>query len=852
MFESREKRIIFSGNNNLPEKITVKTIGLLLTLAAALCVFPGCNDARNVKADKASVFLGGGQCALPGEKFAKPLYILLTAVPGNGLFSDPGNPPPASGRKVLFETVDGSDLRLSAKEAVSDEGGLAKIEVMAGRKTGDQYLRVIPADAPDKAITVRFITGIKITGTDQEGRAGTSLPEPLTVTVVSSEGKPVEGAPVYFTTMPGAAGAGANLSQKTVLTDAGGVARTEVRLGKKTGKYNFNIEVGATQSNATVRGIGVTELGVNVYTLFMNVFGGLAIFVFGMKLMSDGLHKAAGERMRSILHFFSSNRYVAVVAGTFVTAVIQSSSATTVMVIGFVNAGLLNLVQSIGIIFGANIGTTITAQIIAFDVSSIIMPAIILGLLLMFVTWKYLRGWGETVLGFGLLFFGMGIMSSELKLIGEFPSFTAFFGTFDCAPPPGGYMPFAALLGAIGIGMVMTMVIQSSSAATGIILALGASGLINLYTAIALVLGSNIGTTVTAQLAALTANRIAKQAALAHTLFNIFGVFVIGASFYIQWGDSGVPVFFYLVDKLTAGDAFAAIPQNLPRHIANAHTLFNVITTLLLLPFVATMAKVCEWVIPVRSEKVRIQYLEPHLLDTPSVALEQAGRFLRRMLKKSWKMVAIATEQHFIPDNVNEERFQSLAKKEEKIDRWQLEMTNYLVQLTRRELSEPQSQIIPLLLHCTNDAERIADHTENILSLTIRLNQAEARLSDSAIQDLNWIYGILKEQAKAVISTLDAHDPLKVELALKDGREMIRLSAELEAKHVERLATGECSAVTGVIYIELLAELEKVSSHLTNIAERSEAIQRNFLGISRLKNAAKQTANSLKGVQNPT
>ena len=804
----------------------------------ALFVFSGCKEAQSLKVNKVSVFQGGGQCALPGEKYARPLYILLTTAPGTGFFSDPSNPPPAPNQKVLFETVDGSDLILSAKEAVSDEGGLVKIEVMAGRKTGDQYLRVIPADAPDKAITVRFITGIRITGINQEGRAGQELAQPLSVTVVSSDGKPVEGAPVYFTP----SGAGATLSERTVLTDRNGIAQTNVKLGKNTGKYDFNIEVGATQNSSMIRGVSVTELGVNLYTLLMNVFGGLAIFVFGMKLMSDGLHKAAGERMRSILHFFSSNRYVAVVAGAFVTAVIQSSSATTVMVIGFVNAGLLNLVQSIGIIFGANIGTTITAQIIAFDVSSIIMPAIILGLLMMFITWKYLQGWGETVLGFGLLFFGMGIMSSELKLIGEFPSFVSFFSTFDCAPAPGSHMPFLALLGAIGIGLVVTMVIQSSSAATGIILALGASGLINLYTAIALVLGSNIGTTITAQLAALTANRIAKQAALAHTLFNFFGVFVIGASFYISWGDSGIPVFFYLVDQLTAGDAFAAIPQNLPRHIANAHTLFNVITTLLLLPFVSTLAKVCERLIPVRTEKVKIQYLEPHLLDTPSVALEQAGRFLRRMLKKSWKMVSIATERHFIPCDVNEERFQSLARKEEKIDRWQLELTNYLVQVTRRELSEPQSQIIPLLLHCTNDAERIADHTENILNLTLRLNQAESKLSDTAIQDLNLIYGILKDQAKSVIATLDAHDQAKVDQAMKDERDLLRLSSELEAKHLERLRTGECNAVTGVIYIELLAELEKISSHFTNIAERSSAIQKNYLGISRLKNAAKQAA----------
>ena len=214
------------------------------------------------------------------------------------------------------------------------------------------------------------------------------------------------------------------------------------------------------------------------------------------------------------------------------------------------------------------------------------------------------------MLGFGFLFFGMSIMSEELTSIGSFPSVIRLFERFDCTPVDG-VMPFGAVLGALLIGLVVTMIIQSSSASTGIIIALGAGGLINLYTAMPLVLGANIGTTVTAQLAAIPANRVAKQAALAHTLFNVFGTAVMLIFFYVPWGESGIPVFFQLVDWITPGDAFAAVAQNVPRHIANAHTLFNVLTALILLPFVSQMAHLCEKLIPVRKKKVKYTKLDP-------------------------------------------------------------------------------------------------------------------------------------------------------------------------------------------------------------------------------------------------
>jgi Na/Pi-cotransporter len=611
-------------------------------------------------------------------------------------------------------------------------------------------------------------------------------------------------------------------------TNADGIADTSITVGSGTGKYEVNVEVAT--SATTTRGIPVKQLGINIFALCMNVFGGLAIFVLGMKLMSEGLTKVAGEKMRSLLHMFSKNKSVAVVAGALVTAVVQSSSATTVMVIGFINAGLLNLTQSLGIIFGANIGTTITAQVIAFDISSITMPAIIIGMVMTFIAVKVLRGWGEAILGFGLLFFGMGLMSAELKGIAQFPSFMEIFRVFDCAPI-NGVMPIGAVLGALGIGILVTIVIQSSSAATGIILALGASGLINFYTAVILVLGSNIGTTVTAQLAALAANRIAKQAALAHTIFNCIGVMLVLLSFFFVSGEGSerAPVFFHLINSLTSGNALGEIPQNLPRHIANAHTVFNVATTVILIPFIGLLAKLCERIIRVKKdEEVKYQYLEPHLLDNPLIALEQATKSYSSMLQEAWDMIESSTMEHFVNNNFDEEVAASFDAREREVDKHQFEITNYLTQITRRPLSQKQAEYIPVLMHCTNDAERIADYTSNIISLASRLKEAEASISEAGIEDLKFLFDCLRKQANLLMRSISEHNVDAAYEARAMEKEFTRLSNELEDKHIERLREGTCRVIVGVIFIELLGELEKVSAKLATIAKRAPKIQGYF------------------------
>jgi Na/Pi-cotransporter len=803
-----------------------------------MVLLAGCDDRGGVKIDSVRVFQGAEQCALPGRAFESPLVVEVSGKSEKGWFGGEIGRPPAAGAHVFFQLQDGSDLTLSAQEATADDSGLVRLNVTAGRRIGDQYLRVIPADAPDKAITVRFATGVEIRGAGQECRAGSVIPEPLTVKLAGSDGAPAAGVPVYFkiVSAPSAEDTGV-LTRATAVTDSDGEARTFFRLGNETGRYDIQVEIGGQENGMFfTRGVAASVLGYDVMALIINTLGGLAVLVFGMKVMSDGLQKAAGEHMRNILHYFSRNRCVGILAGALAAAAVQSSSASTVMVIGFVNAGLLNLVQSIGIIFGANIGTTVTAQVISFNIGWIAMPAIVAGLAVMFVSQRFLRGWGETVLGFGFLFFGMNLMSDSLKTVAGFPGFVRFFSTFDCAPV-GGWMPPAITLGVIGIGMAAAIIIQSSSAVTAVILALGAGGLLNLYTAVPLVLGANAGTTVTALLAAIPTNRIGRQAAVAHAIFNIVGAGVIFGSFYLPVGGSGKPVFFALIDYMTAGNAFAAVPQNLTRHIANAHTMFNVITAVLLVPFIAQIAAFCEWLIPVRNDKVKYKYLEPYLLDTPSIALEQSVRALCHMVRESWSMVGQAVNEQFLKSDIDEAKFRALAKREDRIDELQMEVTEYLVQITRRELSEPQSELIPLLMHCTNDAERIADHTANILTLTTRLHDAAGNLSERGRNDLAFMNRHLAELAKSVLEALESGKSEYVDLALEHEEEINRLAVELEAAHIERLRLGLCDAIVGVIYIELIGELEKVADHLTNIAERAEAIQQHYIDMGRERSA---------------
>ncbi|NLE54118.1 MAG: Na/Pi cotransporter family protein [Lentisphaerae bacterium] len=560
------------------------------------------------------------------------------------------------------------------------------------------------------------------------------------------------------------------------------------------------------------------------YTLIVTILAGLSLFLYGMKMMSEGLQLAAGDRMKSILKFFGSNRVIGMFSGALVTAVVQSSSVSTVMVIGFVNAGLLSLMQSMGIIFGANIGTTITAQMVSFKIDGVIFPAIILGTVMIFVSYRGLRAWGDTIFGFGVLFFGMTMMSTTLKSLSANPDFLTFFSTFDCAPVAG-HLPVWRVVGALVVGLLVTMAIQSSSATTGLVVALGGSGLINLYTAVLLILGSNIGTTITAQLASFAANRVAKQAAMAHTLFNVIGVSVVMASFWLVTDGRGTPWFFKVIDLLTEGSSL----EHLPRQIANAHTLFKVIAALLLTPFIPQLAHLCEKIIPIGSGKVEFVFLEPHLLEAPVLALRQSMVALQMMLRESWDMVVDVVNNQFIPGRYDEAVKADLLVREEKTDRSQLEITNYLTRLMQDDLAPRYAAMIPKLMHCTNDAERIGDHTLNIHELARRIHNCDRNFSDTAVSEYTQMMAALTLMAEKTIALVGKFEPDLLREIIELNDKIALMAHEYEENHISRLRQQLCSPDVGVIFIEALAVLVKVSDRLVNIAERADAIGREGL-----------------------
>ncbi|MBO7090014.1 MAG: Na/Pi cotransporter family protein, partial [Lentisphaeria bacterium] len=527
------------------------------------------------------------------------------------------------------------------------------------------------------------------------------------------------------------------------------------------------------------------------------------------------------------------------------------------------------------IIFGANIGTTVTAQLISFNLSGISLPAITLGLILTFSKKRNIRGWGNSIFGFGMLFFGMSMMSTQMSILGTFPSFLRLFSMLDCAPrTPDGFMPLLPILGAIGIGMVAVFIVHASSAVIGIILALSAAGLVNFYTAVPLLIGTNIGTTVNAWLVSLTSNRVAKQAALAHFLFNFFGAVLMVMLLYIPVGAHRTPFFLYIVNSITPGDAFAAVPQNLERHIAMAHTIFNVLTVLAIMPMLKPFAHLCETLIPGdKTKPVSTRTLEPLLLRTPAMAIEQSIIEIRKMVELSWSMIDRAVNHHFRAAHVDEKEFEQLEADEQQVDKMQSDITSYLVQITRQHLSNPQSNLIPLLMHCTNDAERIADHTANIMRLTKRLSKVDTKLSDVAQDNLNSLWELLKSQAENVKLAL-SHEHKASENIVLDAiegerrlnklahkyekhmkammaeqareqqaadnvaseaeaneREINELAKQYEQVHVERRNKGQCAVDASVIFIEMLWELERIGDHLVNIAQRAPEMQKHYINI---------------------
>jgi phosphate:Na+ symporter len=773
---------------------------------------------------------GNNQAGIQGTTLPKPLHVVAEGAQEPGLLGGKGSRRAARGVEVLFkviEPVNGAVFEENNAQEIrkiTDAAGSAMATVRLGNTCGDVIINASSPEYPDiRPVPFRVISGAERIGEDLESSTGGTV-ERFGVRLRDADGSPAEGVKVFFRVEGD--GHGSKVGAECKRTDDKGEAVTSWTLGDKVQRYFASVEVLDNRRSVApdyrfhVRTLEFEAMATDKKQMLIVLLGGLAVFIFGMKLMSEGLQKVADRRLRKVLNFMTQNRFMAVFAGLLITAMIQSSSATTVMAVGFVNAGLMSLAQSVGVIYGANIGTTITAQIIAFKLDELAYPAIAAGLaLMMFSKRPQVRSAGQAILGFGLLFLGMKTMSGILKPLRYSPEFVSWFQIFDCTPEGGRGMvqPLPALM-CIVIGTVMTCVIQSSSATVGLVMALASQGLISFYTAVPLILGDNIGTTITANLAAIGANRNARRTAIAHTLFNVFGTIYMYILLFLPFW-KGQPVYLGFINAITAGEVFTAHPENLLRHVANAHSAFNIFNCILFLPFTQLMAKICMKIIPLTDEDRDsvLQYLEPKLLQTPSIALQQAVREVTYMVRKgeksTYESIEVLTEGKtaLIP---------AILEREDVIDRLQHEIAEYLVQISRRTLTNEEARLMPALLHAVNDAERLGDHAEETLEIHHLLQEYNLKLPPAEIEEMRDIRDKLQKQFANVIAVLEGKDSGVFDAVKTLEKEIKSAIRDYTDAHVRRLDDDACDVQAGVMYLDALTHLERVSQHLLNIAER--------------------------------
>lgn len=524
----------------------------------------------------------------------------------------------------------------------------------------------------------------------------------------------------------------------------------------------------------------------------LSLLGGLALFLYGMHMMSSGLEAAAGNRMKSILEKLTANRFLGVAVGAGITAVIQSSSATTVMVVGFVNSGLMSLRQAVWIIMGANIGTTITGQLIALDVGALAPLMAFAGVaLVVFFKNPKLHNYGSIVAGLGVLFIGMDMMSAAMKPLADEPGFVSLMTRFE-----------NPLLGILA-GAVFTALIQSSSASVGILQALAASGAISFSSAVFVLFGQNIGTCITAVLASIGTSRNAKRTTLIHLMFNIIGTII-----------------FTIVCVLFPLPALVAsfTPENIPGQIANMHTLFNIVTTLLLLPLGTQMAALTERILPEPAEKseeekremMGLAYLDKTTLGSSAVWLGKLQQELGRMLDLASENVDAAFQSVI---SGLDEKTEKAIRTEELVDLLNKEISQYVAKAMVRETNAEDSAAVASGFRIAGNIERISDHAMNILGYGQRLEKENIQLSDEALKELMEMRTVCAKALRYLHGESRLDNAAKLEQTIDD------MTGRFRENHMRRMKNGECTDEGCILYSEILTDFERVGDHVLNIAQ---------------------------------
>ena len=786
-----------------------------LLLATLTFLIFGCSKAQDVIPELLSPVSEAVVCVPPKTNITLRVKVEGPMIPG--LLGGKGQRDPVNGAEITFSQRE-NDPEITfpnGPTATSDAGGTAEIEIAIGKTTGDHHISAT-AESPfgDVSCEFRIVSGLALHNTRQEILSGRTSQDMLSLTVYDKDGSPQSGVPIHFLIDPFS---GCHLSCREAVTDETGTGGTLIMAGKTTGETEVIAEV-EMPGVSNMRGLHFQSVVINTTSVVIAILGGLALFLLGMTMMSEGLQSVAGARLKSILQLFVKNKFTGIVVGTVITAIVQSSSASTVMVVGFVNAGLMNLEQAISVIFGSCIGTTVTPQIMAFGLTDIALPAVLIGLIVRLMSKKAVgRHWGDVIMGFGLLFFGMDMMNQTLVPLRTSPTFVNVFRSFDCAPGSNGYMPFGHIVAALIIGTVATMIVQSSAATIGVVMALCGSGLINFYTSFPLVLGCNIGTTITANLATIGANRKARRAALVNTIIKVGGSLFMLPLFYILW--KGEPIFLALINAMTAGEVLGGHNENIVRHVAMANTVFNVLNVIVLVPFTGTLAWICEKLIPVKGESEESEHalLDERLLKTPALALSQSVSEILFMLRRADKNV----DDAFLCFCEGSVRFsKNILKREEEINTLNKKITSYTAALAKQGLNDDEIALLPELMHISHDIERIGDLAINIFELAQKRTDEQIVVSDSAIRELIEINNLLQKQFEQVIKALENADRAAAGEAIALEEDLNLMHRKLTANHLKRLEAGQCSPNATILFLDTIGNIERIGDHLLNIAQR--------------------------------
>lgn len=529
--------------------------------------------------------------------------------------------------------------------------------------------------------------------------------------------------------------------------------------------------------------------------MLFQFLGGLGIFLYGIKQMGDGLQAAAGDRLREILDRFTTNPLMGVLAGILVTILIQSSSGTTVITIGLVSAGFMTLRQAIGVIMGANIGTTVTAFIIGFDLNEYALPILALGsMLIFFFANKKINNLGRIIFGFGALFYGLKLMSEGLKPLRNIEIVHDLTLNMSSSP----------ILG-VFIGTIFTMIVQSSSATIGILQGLYAEGLLDLTAALPVLFGDNIGTTVTAVLASIGASVAARRAAATHVLFNVIGtiIFMIALPLYTDFIS-------YLQQLLNLNPEMA---------IAFAHGIFNITNTIIHLPFVAVLAMLVTMLIPGKDAFIELnpKYLDFIFIEqSSSIALSQTKEEIIRMGDYAIKEME---ETHLYLKTRKQKHAATAEQLENVIDNLDQKITDYLVRIGSKQLSWAESERHSILMDAVRDIERIGDHAENICELVEYQQANKVLISEQATADLDEMFKLAIETVSKAIRSLDLND-LTLAREVTEQEELIdKMERKLRKQHILRMNEGQCTGQAGIVFVDIVSNLERMGDHAVNIAE---------------------------------